>query len=382
MSKLAHSLFIIVAGVALASARAAAADYLTGLEHYQKKEYKDAHGELLPGAAAGDARAQFLIGEMYYAGQYLQQDASAAAQWYQKAAEQGHAHAQLTLARMLSRGTDVPRDLIAAYQWASLGAHRVDGQMREKALHFSDTLAVLLKEAELKRAKAAIAAWRPRITRADDAATRAMRPLWNGTGFFVNASGTLLTNAHVAYMCPRLIVFYGDREADGTLRDVDFAADLATVQAALKPAGFARFAEAGRPKAGTAVKVTGYAVRRTKVRRALSFDGTVLDASPADGSVAWYQTSVPIYRGQSGGPALGADGQVIGVARAFRAGSANESLEETRDGQAMIVAVESISRFLGMTQTAFERVRPQDSAPTSRHESAPDFIAFVQCLGH
>ena len=83
---------------------------------------------------------------------------------------------------------------------------------------------------------------RPRIAMADGRPASLLYPPRTGTGFFLNTSGMLLTNQHVVYPCQRLIVSYGDREIDGILLDVDFGADLATVQTDLKPSSFARFA--------------------------------------------------------------------------------------------------------------------------------------------
>jgi S1-C subfamily serine protease len=386
MPKKTHN-FLKVAGallvgvvVAFASAPVSA-DYLKGVQFYAKKEYKDAYEELLPEAEAGHAVAQFIIAVMYDVGQYVKKDGKVAAPWYRKASEQGHPDAQYRFAVMLYEGVDVPLDREAAYQWAALAADRLSGPRQEGAATFAKEIAALLSTAQLERAKAAVAAWRPRVATADGKSAGPLRPFRVGTGFFLNASGTLLTNEHVVHACQRIVVSYGDKTIVGVLLDVDFGADLATVQTDLKPSSFARFTSDRRPKADTPVTVIGYAVTRTKSRDALTSSGTVLNASAARGNAAWFQTSVPIYRGQSGSPALDPTGQVVGAARGVSEGQPDDALRKTADGQAEVVGVDSISRFLGRTKTPFEKASSDHAAPSTIPASASDFIVLLECWG-
>jgi S1-C subfamily serine protease len=386
-TKSARRRFLKVTGALLVSAVVAfasapvSADYLNGVQFYAKKEYKNAYDELLPAAEAGHAVAQFIVAVMYDMGQYVKRDGKAAAQWFRKASEQGHPDAQFRLAGMFYEGVDVPLDREAAYQWVSLAADRLSGPRQEAAVAFAKEVAALLSKTQLERAKAAAAAWRPRIAMVDGRSADPQRLLRSGTGFFLNASGTLLTNEHVVNGCQRIVVSHGDRTIVGVLLDVDFGADLATVQTDLKPSSFARFASDRRPKAGTPVTVVGYAVNRTKSRDALTSSGTVLDAGVAFGNAAWYQTSVPIYRGQSGSPTLDPTGQVAGAARGVFQGQPDEALQETADGQAQVVGVDSISRFLGRTKTPFEKASPDHAAPGTRPASPSDFTVLLECWG-
>lgn len=69
-------------------------------------------------AKAGDAAAQYTLGEMYYNGDLrLRPDHVAAAIWLRKAAEQGHPEAQWQLGIMYWEGYGVPRDDAAAFTW-------------------------------------------------------------------------------------------------------------------------------------------------------------------------------------------------------------------------------------------------------------------------
>lgn len=356
------------------------ADYQKGAQFYQNKEYNFAYGELLPPAEAGHALAQFMIAVMYDVGYYVKRDGEVAAGWYRKASDQGHPAAQLRLAGMLYEGTDVSFDREAAYKWATLAADQLHGPKQEKAAFFAKSIATLLSKAQLERAKAAVAAWRPHIATMDAGVPGTLSLLRTGTGFFLNASGTLLTNQHVVYACQRIIASYGDRAVNGTLLDVDFGADLATVQTDIRPTNFARFSGEPRPKPGTLVSVVGYAVNRTHSRDALNSSGRVLNTSIALGNSAWLQTSVPIYRGQSGSPAFDSTGLVIGTARGIFQDQLDGVLQLTADGQATIVGVDSIFRFLGRTKTPFEKASDRNAlSAESAHSS--DLIVLLECWG-
>lgn len=372
----------LFAGAILAFASApVSASYQKGAQFYLKKDYKNAYGELLPAAETGHALAQFMIAAMYDIGHYVKKDRKAAAEWYRKAAEQGHPDAQLRLAGMLYEGIDTPLDREAAYQWVSLAADRLHGPKQEKAIAFAKSIAALLSRTQLERAKTSIASWRPRIAMADGRSAAPQRLLRTGTGFFLNNSGTVLTNQHVAYACQRLVASYGDRTAIGTLRDVDFAADLATVQTDIKPSNFARFSGEQRPRSGISVTVVGYAIKQTKSRDALVSSGTVLNPGVALGNAAWFQTSIPIYRGQSGSPAFDPTGLVVGVARGVSQGQPDGVLQEAADGQAMVVGMDSISRFLGRTNTPFEKVSPGHDASATMPGGSSDSVVLLECWG-
>ena len=68
-------------------------------------------------AEAGDADAQYNLGELYRNGQGVEQDFKEALKWYQKAADQGHADAQLNLGVMYANGEGVLEDDKEATKW-------------------------------------------------------------------------------------------------------------------------------------------------------------------------------------------------------------------------------------------------------------------------
>ena len=130
-----------------ACATPAMADVKAGVDAWSRGEYQKAVAEWRPLATAGDADAQFNLGQAYKLGRGVPSDGAMATEWFRKAAVQGHAQAsdnyalalfqdgkkaealpwleksaardekrtQLVLGTMLFNGDGVPRDWTRAY---------------------------------------------------------------------------------------------------------------------------------------------------------------------------------------------------------------------------------------------------------------------------
>ena len=81
-------------------------------------------------ADQGYAQAQYNLGVMYYNGQGVAQDYSAAMKWYRMAADQGHTNAQFIIGVMYYKGQGVPQNTSEALRW--LHKAQVQGEERAK----------------------------------------------------------------------------------------------------------------------------------------------------------------------------------------------------------------------------------------------------------
>ena len=77
---------------------------------------------LLKAAEQGDLRAQAKVGNLYFQGHGVPQDAAEAVRWYRLAADQGYAPAQYNLGLMYDVGESVPQDDEEAVRWFRLAA--------------------------------------------------------------------------------------------------------------------------------------------------------------------------------------------------------------------------------------------------------------------
>lgn len=79
-----------------------------------------------PIAEAGDAVAQYCLGNLYEDGCGVRQDRRVAARWYTKSAQQGFCFAQRDLADLYLQGSGVKKSSQKAYYWYELGANQGD----------------------------------------------------------------------------------------------------------------------------------------------------------------------------------------------------------------------------------------------------------------
>ena len=75
-------------------------------------------------AEAGDAEAQFKLGEMYYVGDGLEKDLHKAAKWYERSAEQGNAKSQHMIGLAYYYGNGVEKDSAKAAYWLEQSAEQ------------------------------------------------------------------------------------------------------------------------------------------------------------------------------------------------------------------------------------------------------------------
>lgn len=146
-----------------------------------------------------------------------------------------------------------------------------------------------------------------------------------GSGFIIDSSGVVVTNAHVVDNADRVTVTLKDgRTFDGEVRGADEVTDLAVIRINVAGGGLP-IAPLGD---SDQVQVGDWAIA---VGNPLGLDNTVtlgivstLNRSSAlvgipDKRLEFIQTDAAINPGNSGGPLLDAEGQVIGINTAIRA---------------------------------------------------------------
>ncbi|HEX7970284.1 MAG TPA: tetratricopeptide repeat-containing serine protease family protein [Stellaceae bacterium] len=106
------------------AARPAAASAREAAESYNKGDFAGALRACQTDAQAGDPSCQSWLGVLYAEGKGVKRDATEAARWFRRAAEQGHGAAAYNLARAYQEGDGVARDLVEAKKWARQAAEQ------------------------------------------------------------------------------------------------------------------------------------------------------------------------------------------------------------------------------------------------------------------
>ena len=141
----------------------------------------------------------------------------------------------------------------------------------------------------------------------------------SGTGFVVDANGTLVTNAHVVGDASRVqIQFSDDRTATATVRGVDRSSDLAVLNVDTSQTGrlhALEFADSSTVRTGQLAVAIGspFALPQTATAGIVSGTGRHIQAPDGFQIDSVIQTDAPINPGNSGGPLLDANGRVIGI---------------------------------------------------------------------
>jgi hypothetical protein len=145
-------------------------------------------------------------------------------------------------------------------------------------------------------------------------AERAAAKTLIGAGIVVTGDGMVVTNYHVVQGCASISVLDPQRQrAAAKLVGADAANDLALLKADRSFPVAASFRSGVPLQAGEAVTVVGYPLAGI-----LGFEpnvtfGYVSAVGGLRGDASRFQISAPIHKGNSGGPILGQDGQVIGI---------------------------------------------------------------------
>ena len=142
------------------------------------------------------------------------------------------------------------------------------------------------------------------------------RPLGQGSGFLIDAAGTIVTNHHVIKDAASARVYIQNQPSLPVTRivAVDKQADLAIIKVDGKDLPFLKL-RVGLPKVGEKV----YAIGSPRGLTNTLSDGLV-SGLRRDSGITEIQTSAPITHGSSGGPLLSSDGVVVGVTTKGRIG--------------------------------------------------------------
>jgi S1-C subfamily serine protease len=144
-------------------------------------------------------------------------------------------------------------------------------------------------------------------------------PVGTGSGFFIDETGHVITNAHVVAGAEELTVALSDgTEVPATVVGSDELLDVAILKLDLPEGesvpGIATFGDSSSLRAGDQVVAIGNALG--------SFPNTVSEGTvnatdrsfPSEGGLTtWVQHDAEIWHGNSGGPLLNLRGEVVGV---------------------------------------------------------------------
>jgi S1-C subfamily serine protease len=263
-------------------------------------------------AEQGNAQAQCNLGLCYSAWDDMPKDLPNAFKWFRKAAEQGDADAQNELAKMYFGGDGVPVNYVEAYKWVLLAA--ANGNEPAKKIRPTMEQTTLTRE-QIAQGQRLAAEFKPRKESGSDNSTSPENSTASGTGFFITDDGYLISNYHVVKDAAKVRLVTGAGLLDATVVKVDAANDLALLKAEGKfaslPIASSRAVHLGNSVATVGfpnIGLQGFAPKLAK--------GEIASLSGAADDARYFQISVPVQPGNSGGALVNEHGNVVGVVSA------------------------------------------------------------------
>jgi S1-C subfamily serine protease len=149
-----------------------------------------------------------------------------------------------------------------------------------------------------------------------------------GSGFYVTSNGYLLTNQHVVDGAREVFIYSGSKRLPATVVKTDAANDLALLKVSGSFDALPVSSSRG-VKLGQTVSTVGFPNPNLQGKSPKLTKGEISSLSGASDDAKYFQISVPVQPGNSGGPLVDAYGNVVGVVTAKL--SAGAALATTGD---------------------------------------------------
>ena len=202
----------------------------------------------------------------------------------------------------------------------------------------------------------------------------------SGTGYFVSHAGHVVTNHHVVKGCKDIGVFYGDNPLSlGRLIGSDETNDLAVIKSDITPLKVANVRIGIR--LGEPVAVFGYPLSHVLASSGNFTLGNVTALAGLRDDTRHLQISAPVQAGNSGGPLLDANGNLVGTVisklNAMRVVQATGDLPQNVN---FAIKSSVLASFLESKGVQFETSTSSSAlAPADLAEHAKALSVFVVC---
>lgn len=199
------------------------------------------------------------------------------------------------------------------------------------------------------------------------------KPAFSRSGFFIDATGTVLTTSEAVAKCSRITL---ERDKDATLRltDTDLGIAVLTPSTAISPPAFAAF-QSGTDRLGSEVAVSGYSYEDRLTAPVMTF-GTLEDTKGLKGEAGIKRLALTPEPGDAGGPIVDGTGAVLGMLlpRATEPGQILPDDVAYAASNAAILARLAKDGIILQTAPAQGALAPEDLARRAR-----DMTVLVSC---
>lgn len=321
-------------------------------------------------------------------------DGAEAVNWFRKAAEQGIDAAENNLGTCYATGEGVLKDYVHADKWFNLAS----AQGCEDAKQGLSEVEKLMKSEQIAEAQQMAREFTPHKESISAKSNSPDNPIASGTGFFITEDGYFLSNYHVVKGATRIMVNIKQGFVSARLVKYDEANDIALLQASsyqfkiteLKPVGasndvvakqvvskffFLPVITSSGVKLGGTVATVGFPSIGLQGFSPKLAKGEIASLSGASDDPRYFQISVPVQPGNSGGALVDAHGNVVGIVAAKL--SAKAALDATGSLPENVNYAVKSSLLLSFLESVPE-VSAKLKEPNMKDESFEDVVKSAQ----
>lgn len=206
------------------------------------------------------------------------------------------------------------------------------------------------------------------------------KPISSGTGFFINATGQVVTASHVLDSCLITKVIASGKESNATMLAESKLLDLAVLNTQKPSLKFLPFRVNHNIGLGEAVTSVGYPLKGLLEDTPNLTKGNVSSYSGLKGSLGVFQFSAPIQPGVSGGPIVSDGGELLGITVSTL--NAKFLIEKGVLPQNVNFGLNAkyLAMFLKKNNIAYTEVKANDKASAQTgNESALSSVVQIGC---
>jgi S1-C subfamily serine protease len=294
-------------------------------------------------AEAGSIDSQRALAAFYQVGIIVgERDLQKAAYWYLRAAKQGDVSSQFDIGKCYAYGEGVPQDYVEAYKWFNIVAASKDVNLNDAtnyldAKHVEELkkmwvpvpdmarkernqLAMMMTPEQIAEGQRRASAFVPKPERANSSTnsnlpTTENVPNATGTGFFITDDGYFISNNHVVKGATKIRVVTSAGTIDAKIIQTDAANDLALLKTEGKFSG-SPVAPSRKVKLGAMVATVGFPDPGLQGFSPKLAKGEIAALAGAADDARYFQISVPVQPGNSGGALVDERGNVVGIVSA------------------------------------------------------------------
>jgi len=273
---------------------------------------------LCKAAEQNNPEAQDQLALCYDYGHGVPRNDAEAAKWYRKAAEQNDVFAQENLGMCYSVGRGVPKDYVEAYKWLNLAQSQDAGEPSKTSREWLASFVEYMTPEQIAEAQKLCRGFslREKTPRSSSGSSAsAESPTASGTGFFITEDGYLISNYHVVKDAVKVRLLTSAGTLDAKVVQEDAANDVALLKTegnfSPLPVMSSRKVQLGNTVATVGfpnITLQGFAPKLAK--------GEIAALSGAGDDARYFQISVPVQPGNSGGALVDDRGNVVGIVSA------------------------------------------------------------------